>query len=190
MITAVRTCASPGAGGASPNRCSACTSARFAPEDRSQPGHWEGDVIVGPQHRSAIGTLVERQSRLVKLIHLPRPDSLSCARAAARAGWVAGGAASVDHLGSGQRDGPPPGDHRGDRGQGVFLRRGQPMATRHEREHLLVQGESVPEPLRRERFWLGRWVTRRTRAERPSVDLSTAAHRARALTGSDLIEAC
>ena len=33
------------------------------------------DVIVGPQHRSAIGTLVERQSRLVKLIHLPRPDS-------------------------------------------------------------------------------------------------------------------
>jgi IS30 family transposase len=47
----------------------------FPPEDRSQPGHWEGDVIVGPQHRSAIGTLVERQSRLVKLIHLSRPDS-------------------------------------------------------------------------------------------------------------------
>lgn len=32
-------------------------------------------MIVGPQHRSAIGTLVERQSRLVKLIHLRRPDS-------------------------------------------------------------------------------------------------------------------
>jgi IS30 family transposase len=47
----------------------------FPPEDRSQAGHWEGDVIVGPQHRSAIGTLVERQSRLVKLIHLLRPDS-------------------------------------------------------------------------------------------------------------------
>jgi IS30 family transposase len=40
----------------------------FRPEDRSQPGHWEGDVIVGPQHRSAIGTLVERHTRLVKLI--------------------------------------------------------------------------------------------------------------------------
>jgi transposase, IS30 family len=35
----------------------------------------EGDVIVGPQHRSAIGTLVERHTRYVKLIHLPRPDS-------------------------------------------------------------------------------------------------------------------
>jgi IS30 family transposase len=48
----------------------------FSPDDRSQPGHWEGDdVIVGPQHRSAIGTLVERHTRYVKLIHLPRPDS-------------------------------------------------------------------------------------------------------------------
>jgi transposase, IS30 family len=47
----------------------------FPPEDRSQPGHWESDVIVGPQHRSAIGTLVERHTRYVKLIHLPRPDS-------------------------------------------------------------------------------------------------------------------
>jgi hypothetical protein len=37
---------------------------------------------------------------------------------------------------------------------------------------------------------LGRWVTQRTRAGRLSVDLSTAARRARALTGSDLIEAC
>jgi hypothetical protein len=36
----------------------------------------------------------------------------------------------------------------------------------------------------------GRLVTRRTRAEKLSVDMSTAARRARALTGSDLIEAC
>jgi IS30 family transposase len=32
-------------------------------------------VIAGPQHRSAIGTLVERHSRFLKLIHLLRSDS-------------------------------------------------------------------------------------------------------------------
>jgi IS30 family transposase len=44
--------------------------------------------------------------------------------------------------------------------------------------------------LRRETLRPGRRVTQKTRAERLSVELSTAAHRARALTGSDLIEAC
>jgi hypothetical protein len=44
--------------------------------------------------------------------------------------------------------------------------------------------------LRREPLRSDRWVTRRTRAARLSVDMSTAVRRARALTGSDLIEAC
>lgn len=47
----------------------------FQPDDRTQAGHWEGDLIIGKNGRSSIGTLIERQTRTIRLLHMPERDS-------------------------------------------------------------------------------------------------------------------
>lgn len=53
--------------------------------DRAIPGHWEGDLIIGKDHKSAIGTLVERSTRYVIITRLKAKDAESVRKAFAKA---------------------------------------------------------------------------------------------------------
>lgn len=51
--------------------------------ERIEAGHWARDPIIGKEVLSAIGTLDERLTRMVRLLHVPRRDGTSVRRAVA-----------------------------------------------------------------------------------------------------------
>lgn len=53
--------------------------------DRQEFGHWEGDLIIGKDQKSAMGTLIERSSRYTIIVPLQARDSRSVVNAFSKA---------------------------------------------------------------------------------------------------------
>jgi len=119
-------------------------------DDRSVPGHWEGDLIIGLK-RSAIGTVVDRTTRFTVLVHLPREPGYGTIPRIKNGPALGGLRGDLDEECADQVDvvaaqparpiadlGPGKGTvrsrrfHRRDRHRGVLHRAAQSLATRHQ----------------------------------------------------------
>jgi transposase, IS30 family len=135
--------------------------------DRAVPGHWEGDLIIGKDCKSAVGTLVERTTRFVLLLHLPHGRD---ARLVEQAMRLAVGTLPDELTRSITWDqGKEMGCHAGftvATGIPVYFCDPHKPWQRGSNENTYWCRMSDAGILRREMLRRGRWVTRRTRAEK------------------------
>ena len=105
--------------------------------ERVEPGHWEGDCIIGSYDGSAIATLVGRTTRYTILLHLDGDSRAGAVRdqLIATIDALPPVAAAIAHLGPGKRDMPPSRSCEVRRHAGLLLRPRTAMGAAEQREH-------------------------------------------------------
>ena len=147
-------------------------------DDRTVPGHWEGDLILGAGSRSAVATLVERTTRFVVLGHLPIERTADAVRDSLVTALGQMPASLRRTLTWDQ--GAEMSEHRGfamatDMAV-YFCEPASPLAARHEREHQRTATAVPPEALRPQHARPGRPDDDRRRAQRPAPQGTRLGH--------------